>query len=159
MKWLLFVPFVFVGACSQSVSSKGVIGNYDVMISQDGKSDPDLMTINDGSGGTLLITFIAGITTDPDGPNPTGLRAKLGSGQKLTLSKQPAHIDHSTGELDGTLTGEGQVTGNDISLVFHYLPTNLAIGQTQDPDGGVVLSRTDGGTGTLDYTITGSRQF
>jgi hypothetical protein len=147
-------------ACSQSVSFKGVIGNYDVMIAQDGKSDPDVMTIINGSGGTMLITFIAGITTDADGPNASGLRASLGGGQKLTLSKQPAHIDHSTGLLNGTLWGEGQVTGTDVTMTFHYLPTNFAIGQMSDGDGGVVLSRTDMAPATsLDYMITGSKEM
>jgi hypothetical protein len=148
-----------VAACSsESVSSKPVLGNYSVMISQDGKSDPDVLSILNGSDGALLLTFIAGITTDADGPNASGLRASLGDGYTLTLAKQPAHIDHSTGLLNGTLWGDGQVTGMNIHLTFHYLPTNFAINQMLDPDGGVVLTRPDMAPATsLDYDITGSR--
>ncbi len=160
MKWMLLGLFPFVLACSQHVSAKGVIGNYDVMISQDGKSDPDVLTILTGSNNVLLLTFIAGITTDPDGPNPSGLRASLGGGDHLTIAKQPAHIDHSTGELDGTIAGEGQVVGFNINLTLHYLPTNFAIGQQNDPDGGIVLSRTDMGlSATLDYSVTGMKEM
>jgi hypothetical protein len=165
MKWQgLFVLASLgfaVGACSEeSVSTKGVIGNYNVMISQNGKSDPDVMSILTGSNNSLLISFIAGISTDADGPNPTGLRASIGQGQSITISKQPAHIDHSTGKLNGTLWGEGKVTGFDVTMTLHYLPTNFAIGQMTDPDGGVVLSRPDMAPATsLDYELTGEKQM
>ena len=146
------------GCSSASVSAKPILGNYGVMISQDGKSDPDVMSILNGSDGALLLTFIAGITTDADAPNASGLRASLGEGYTLSLAKQPAHIDHSTGLLNGTLWGDGKVTGMDIHLTFHYLPTNFAINQMVDPDGGVVLTRPDMGAATsLDYDITGSK--
>jgi hypothetical protein len=161
MKWLgLAFLFFQTSACSSaSVSAKPVLGNYDVTIAQAGKSDPDIMSILNGSDGALLITFIAGITTDADAPNASGLRASLGEGFTLTLAKQPAHIDHSTGLLNGTLWGDGKVTGTMVHLTFHYLPTNFAINQMLDPDGGVVLSRPDMGAATsLDYDITGTKE-
>jgi hypothetical protein len=150
---------VGVSACSSaSVSTKPILGNYNVTIAQSGKTDTDVMSIISGSEGTLLITFIAGITTDSDAPNATGLRATVGEGYTITLAKQPAHIDHSTGLLNGTLWGDGKVTGMDIHLTFHYLPTNFAINQMVDPDGGVVLTRPDMAPATsLDYDITGSK--
>jgi hypothetical protein len=164
MKWSLFAVLMFFGvlvsACSESVSAKGVIGNYDIMISQSGKTDAAVMTILTGSKGALLITFNAGITTDADGPNADGLRASLGSGQKITIAKQPAHIDHSTGQLNGTIFGDGKVLGDMIMMELHYLPTNFAITQTEDPDGGVVLSRNDMGLSmTLDYAVTGTKEM
>jgi len=160
MKWSLLGFVMLVSACSESVSSKGVIGNYDIMISQSGKSDAAVMTILTGSKGSLLITFNSGITTDAGGPNSDGLRATLGSGQKITIDKQPAHIDHSTGQLDGTISGDGKVTGDSIMMELHYLPTNFAINQMMDPDGGVVLSRSDMGLSmTLDYAITGMKEM
>jgi hypothetical protein len=146
------------GCSSASVSTKAVLGNYNVTIAQDGKSDPDVMSILNGSDGALLLTFIAGITTDADGPNASGLRASLGEDYSINLAKQPAHIDHSTGLLNGTLWGDGKVMGMDIHLTFHYLPTNFAINQMLDPDGGVVLTRPDMQPATsLDYDITGTK--
>jgi hypothetical protein len=158
MKWLGLAFLLGTGACSQSVSGKDFLGNYSVTITQDGKSDPDVMSILNGSDGALLITFIAGITTDPTGPNADGLRASVGEGDTVTLAKQPAHIDHSTGLLNGTLWGDGQVMGTNIHLTFHYLPTNFAINQTTDDDGGVVLTRPDMAPATsLDYDISGMK--
>jgi len=155
---LLGLACLLFGCSSASVSTKPILGNYNVMVSMDGKSDPDVMSLLNGSDGSVLITFIAGITTDADGPNATRLRASVGEGYSVTLAKQPAHIEHSTGLLNGTLWGDGKVTGMDIHLTFHYLPTNFAINQMLDPDGGVVLSRPDMGEATsLDYDITGSR--
>lgn len=147
-------------ACNDdTVSIKGVVGTYDVMISQGGKSDPDILTIVQGSGGAVLLTFIAGITTDPGSVNENGLRATVGDGNSLTLAKQPAHIDHSTGTLNGTIWGTGTVNKMALMMTLHYLPTNFAV-PTGNTDGGIVLTR-DAGTGmpaTLDYTVMGTRQ-
>jgi hypothetical protein len=160
MKLLLLGFCLFGSACSDNVSGKSIMGNYAVMISQNGKSDPDIMTILQGSDGVMLLTFIAGISTDADAVNATGLRASLGEGYTLTLAKQPAHIEHSTGLLNGTIWGNGKVTGMDVNLTLHYLPTNFAINQMQDADGGVVLTRPDMGPATtLDYDVTGSKQI
>jgi hypothetical protein len=154
-KLLVLLPLL--SACDQSVSSKGLTGVFDVMITQAGKSDPDVMTVSNGSGGMLLLTFIAGITTDPNGVNANGLRASLGEGGTLHLAAQPAHIDHSTGILDGDIFGDGKIEKAMVTLTLHYAPTNFAIGTVTD--GGIILSR-DAGTSkpTLDYMVTGTRE-
>src|SRR5688572_30835565 len=103
----LVVPFA---ACEDSVSATSVLGSYEVMISSMGRSDPTILSILTGSQGTLLLSFTAGITTDVGAPNAAGLRANLSAGPKLTLQRQPAHIEHSTGILNGTIFGEGTVT-------------------------------------------------
>jgi hypothetical protein len=152
---VLLVPLL--SACDESVSSKGITGVYDVMITQAGKSDSDVMTVSNGSNGFLLLTFIAGITTDPNGANANGLRASLGEGGTLHLNMQPAHIDHSTGNLDGEIFGDGKIEKAMVNLTLHYLPTNFAIGTMTD--GGIVLTRDAGTTKpTLDYVVTGTRE-
>lgn len=143
---------VFAGAAgcsSDSTSAKGLLGSYSVTISAGGKSDNDVLTLVQGARGRLLLLFELGITTDAMGPNPNGLISSL-DGMKLTLDRQPAHIDHSTGTLDGTLTGEGMVApdGSSLVLTLHFSPTNFAF------DGGAA---TDGGAPTLDYDVSGAK--
>jgi hypothetical protein len=146
-----------LSACESNVSATPVLGTYQITISAMGKSDPTILSIVTGSSGTLLLNFTAGITTDPGAPNAAGIRATLGEGNKLTVQRQPAHIEHSTGILNGTLWGEGQVMTSDITMSLHYAPTNFAIG-TVDLDAGIVLSR-DAGTAsaTLEYTVEGTK--
>lgn len=91
------------------------------MISSIGKSDPDLMTVSPGAGGKLLLTFSAGIVTDVKGPNPDGLRVDLSGSSSVSLAPQPAHIDHSTGSVTGTVTGMGTIKPDgscDVTLHF-----------------------------------------
>ncbi len=108
------------------------------MISSMGKSDPDLMTVTPGSDNKLLLTFAAGITTDPNAVNTDGLRADLKDSSKVSLAAQPAHIDHSTGSLSGMVTGEGTLMSDGSAmLTLHFTP---ATGAEQD------------------YTIAGSKQ-
>jgi hypothetical protein len=163
MKYLGLACALALAACDESVSTKGVLGSYDVMISSMGKSDPDIMSISVGSNSALLITFIAGITTDPTGPNADGLRASFGDGNTLHLDKQPAHIDHSTGVLNGTIYGDGTALNKMVMLTLHYLPTNFAIPQPTTGDGGIVLTRdagttTGGPATTLDYVVSGTHE-
>jgi hypothetical protein len=143
------------GCNSATTSSKGIIGTYGVMISAMGKSDPDIMSIAVGAGNTILFTFTAGITTDLMGPNPDGLRATL-DGMKVAIPSQPAHVDHSTGQLDGMMSGDGTIApdGSMVSLTLHFQPTNFVV---RDADGGVVDTG-DGGAPTLDYTVDGAKQ-
>jgi hypothetical protein len=112
--------------CGSSPSSKGLIGSYMVMISDATHTTPDsdLLTVTQGSGGDLLLIFEPGITTDPKGPNANGLRAQQTSATKLTLAAQPAYVDHSTGLLEGTISGDGTI-GSDGSCDFalHFVPT------------------------------------
>ena len=102
------------------------MGSYTVMISSMGKSDPDLMTVSPGSGGVLLLTFAAGIVTDASGPNPDGLRANLSGSSSVTLSAQPAHIDHSTGSLSGTVTGMGTITHTSCDVMLHFTSSTVS---------------------------------
>src|SRR5690349_18540997 len=113
------------GACSSSTSTKGFVGTYSVMITYMNVSDPDTLSIKPGTGGTVLLTFAAGITTDVDGPNPDGLRATLPSGTTYKIAPQPAHIDHSTGNLTGSISGDG-VVGVDGTVMgtLHFTPTS-----------------------------------
>jgi hypothetical protein len=143
MKSLLCVCVMGFGAiassgCGSSASAKSVIGSYDVMISSMGKSDPDVMTVAEGTGGKLLLTFVAGVTTDPTGLNANGLRADLHGSSMLSLEMQPVHIDHSTGAVDGSASGMGTLMGDgscDITLHF-----------------------TDGAGATQDYEIMGAKE-
>lgn len=108
--------------CGSGPGAKALIGSYSVMISSMGKSDPDLMTVSPGAGGKLLLTFAAGIVTDATGPNPDGLRADLHDSSKVTLDAQPAHVDHSTGALTGTVTGSGTVKPDGTcDLTLHFV--------------------------------------
>lgn len=117
MKWFCcavasFYCAVALSGCGSSVSGKTLVGSYNVTISQSGKSDPDVMTVTLGSSNSILLTFEAGITTDAGGPDPDGLRGTLKTNTTFTLDSQPAHIDHSTGELDGSISGSGTI-GSD----------------------------------------------
>jgi hypothetical protein len=137
--WLvLLAGFAF--GCSSPPSSKQAVGAYTVMITLNGVSDPDIMVISPGDDGTILITFTAGITTDAGAPNANGLRADLKSETQFTLKPQPAHIDHSTGNLSGSVSGTGSVTADgSVMLDLSYAPTN-------------------GTAGMLAFTVSGSRQ-
>jgi hypothetical protein len=141
MKYAVLLGLLFT-ACGgdSSGEAKMLVGSYTVMISSDGKSDPDVMTISQGTHGDILLTFLAGITTDAMGPNPNGLRAGL-SGPNVKIDPQPCHIDHSTGNLDGTVSGMGTIMtdGSSLDFMLTFMPTNL------------------GGTSMLNYEITGQR--
>src|SRR4051812_29383691 len=54
-----------------------VYASYTITISARGQADPDVLTVGPGSMGKLLLTFTAGVTTDPMASNSTGLRATL----------------------------------------------------------------------------------
>jgi hypothetical protein len=107
--------------CGSNAAGKAVLGSYSVMISSNGKSDPDLMTVSPGTDDKVLFTFAAGITTDIGAINANGLRADLKGSSMIALDAQPAHIDHSTGSLSGTVTGMGTLSGDgtcDVTLHF-----------------------------------------
>ncbi len=111
---------VAASGCGSGAGAQGLTGNYNVMISSLGKADPDVMTVAPGMDGTLLLTFSAGVLTDTNGPNPDGLVGKLHEGL-LTVESQPAHIDHSTGYQDGSVTGSGVLLDDgscDVTLHF-----------------------------------------
>jgi hypothetical protein len=152
LRLLVGLALPLLGACDDSVSSKPILGTYAVMISSKSvpKSDTDILTIVAGTQGTLVLSFISGITTDPTAPNANGLHAVLGENGTLRLDRQPALIDHSTGWLNGTVVGDGKVQKGMIDLTLHFSPTDLP----GDTSGGAA----DGGTATtLDYEIVGSK--
>lgn len=118
-----FIGFCAIASfgCGSSAGSQSLLGSYGVMISSMGKSDPDVMTVSEGTGGKLLLTFSAGILTDTTGPNPDGLISSLHDSSMLTLDMQPVHIDHSTGYQDGMVTGTGVLMPDgscDVTLHF-----------------------------------------
>jgi len=115
--------------CGSSAGGKDLLGSYTVQISTNGKSDPDVMTMSEGVGGTYLLTFVAGITTDVGAVNANGLRMKL-EAQQVKMESQPVNIDHSTGYQSGTVTGDGVIMGDGTcDLFLHFSP---ATGGTQD---------------------------
>ena len=60
----------------------------------------------------------------------------------VTLDLQPAHIDHSTGELDGNLTGMGSINGDgSCDITLHFTADNPPTS----------------GSSMTDYVITGSK--
>jgi hypothetical protein len=143
MKYAVLLGLYLVGCGNDSSGeAKMLVGAYNVMITSDGKSDPDVMSISQGTHGDILLTFVAGITTDVMGPNPNGIRCGL-SGTNVTIEMQPCHIDHSTGNLDGTVSGMGTIMldGSNLDFMLDFVPTNL------------------GGTSMLNYEITGSREM
>ena len=111
------------GGSSATSSTKDVIGSYMVMITNTdvNRTDSDVMTVSAGSGGDILLTFVAGITTDISGPNPDGLRGTI-KATEVTVASQPAHVDHSTGNLDGTISGTGTFKTDSVDLKMMFEP-------------------------------------
>ena len=112
-----------------------MITNTDVM-----RTDSDVMTVSAGSDGDILLTFVAGITTDISGPNPDGLRGLL-KATDVTLAAQPAHVDHSTGSLDGSISGTGTFTSGTAGTM-----ASCDLKMSFVPDGGTAMA----------FEITGS---
>ena len=116
--------------CGSNSAETAVLGSYSVMISSMGKTDPDLMTVSPGTDNKLLFTFAAGVTTDVGAVDANGLRADFSS-SKVSLSSQPAHIDHSTGSLSGNVTGQGVLNADgSCDIVLHFALGSM--GTTQD---------------------------
>jgi hypothetical protein len=124
------------GCGSSASSGTELLGSYTIMIASMGKTDPDVMTVSPGSEGKLLLTFAAGITTDAAAVNANGLRADLTNSSQVTLAAQPAHIDHSTGPLDGMVTGEGVLMGDGTcDIMLHFAPSAGAAPQDYEISG------------------------
>jgi hypothetical protein len=128
--------------CGGKPGTNALVGSYSVtvaMVSPAGPTDPDVMTVTQGRNGTLLLTFEAGISTDPSDTNYNGLVAS-GDPGSLNLASQPVHIDHPSGRLDGTLTGSGKINSDgSCDVKLHFTPTA-------------------GSTGPIDYDVSGARQ-
>jgi hypothetical protein len=126
--------------CGSSAAGKALLGSYSVMITSMGKTDPDVMTVSPAVDGNLLLSFAAGVTTDVGAPNAGGLRANLSDSSKVSLDPQPVHIDHSTGSVTGTVTGDGVLNGDGSCDVTLHFTSEAGVGSPQD------------------YEITGSKE-
>jgi hypothetical protein len=121
---VLYCAIASSGCGSSAGTPKGILGSYAVMVSSGAKVDSDVMTVTQGAGDSLLLTFEFGITTDAGTPNADGLRAAL-SGTKLTVGLQPAHVDQSSGKIDGNISGSGTLKSTgDCELMFNFTPTS-----------------------------------
>jgi hypothetical protein len=122
--------------CGSSAAGKALLGSYSVMISSMDKSDPDVMTVSPGTDDALLLTFAAGITTDVGAVNANGLRADLKNSSSVTLDAQPAHIDHSTGSITGTVTGTGKLDGDGTcDIMLHFVSDDMVTMQDYEISG------------------------
>ncbi len=132
--------FCVVGGCSSSstpANIKNVIGNYTVTVSNGVSTDDDLMSVRQGSAGTVLLTFTAGITTPNSGSDSTGLHATVDDKYALTMLAQPVNLDEATGNAAGTMSGTGKVSGagyKTIALTLSFTPGAPVIPIA--PDGG-----------------------
>ena len=102
------------------------------MISSMGKTDPDVMTVSPGTDGKLLLTFAAGVTTDVGAVDANGLRADFNDSSKVSLASQPVHIDHSSGSVSGTVTGDGVLKGDGSCDVTLHFADPAGVGSLQD---------------------------
>jgi hypothetical protein len=146
MKWMFLVGVLASGCGGHSdAAAMMLVGSYNCMVTSDSKpmlTDKVVMTVQEGSGVDLLLTFAAGITTDPMGPNPGGLRTALHGSSMITIDSQACHIDTATGPSDGNISGMGTIMpdGSAVDIMLSYAPTNI------------------GGVAMINYEITGSRQ-
>ena len=136
-----------LAGCAKSENPELLYGSYDVHVTAFGKTDPDIVTLSEGHG-ALLLDFNYGFYTDAGATNATGIRAKL-SDHDLKIVEQPIHVEHSTGAIDGTVTGKGTATGAELTITLNVLPVNFAV---PDPSGGVLPAGS-----TVDYTLTGTK--
>src|SRR5579859_7003671 len=138
--------------CSGAPSATTISGNYSLMVTYKNVSDPVTMNVRQGSGGSILLSFSAGILPDPQGPSPDGIRANLSSTTSFDIPAQAAIIDHSTGRFSGTLTGTGSLDGTNFNATLHHMAAsgffNTDGGTTPLPDGGA----------DFDYMLTGMKQ-
>ena len=134
--------------CANAVDEKLLLGTYSVMVSAFDKSDPAFVVASEGDD-AILFNFTYGFYTDYGAENATGVRSHI-DGDKLVIDEQPIHVDHSTGRIDGTLTGVGTTGSTSLDLTFHVLPSNVIL---KDPNGQPLPAGT-----TVDYEVTGPRQ-
>jgi hypothetical protein len=136
----LLGSLVLVG-CANAVDEQLLLGTYQVTVSANNKTDPAFVVASAGDG-AVLFNFTYGFYTDYGAPNATGIRGDI-DGDQIDFKSQPIHVDHSTGQIDGTLTGVGKQDGMNLGLTFHVTPTNVAA---------------PAGSPTYDYEIDGPRQ-
>jgi hypothetical protein len=113
----LLALWLFAGACG-STNVQPFLGTYRVMVSGRMQVDTDVLTIDEGSGSTLVLDFTNGITGAPGGD---GLHGAATSASTFQLTMQAAAIDQATGPLAGQLIGNGAVDPSgalDLKLSF-----------------------------------------
>jgi hypothetical protein len=145
---LAIVCLLGAAGCASAVDEKLLLGTYSVMVSAFGKSDPAFVIASQGND-AILFNFTYGFYTDYGAVNATGIRSHI-DGDKLVVDSQPIHVDHSTGQIDGTLTGVGSTGGTSLSLTFHVQPSNVIL---KDANGQPLPAGS-----TVDYEIDGPRQ-
>ena len=133
-------PIALSAGCASAVDESLLVGTYQVTVSANDKSDPAFVTVSAGDN-AVLFNFTYGFYTDYGAPNATGIRGDI-DGEQIDFKAQPVHVDHSTGQIDGTLTGVGKQSGMTLGLTFHVTPTNVA---------------PPAGSPTYDYEIDGPR--
>ncbi len=143
-----------LGGCNSTPQNvMPVIGSYGIMVSRNGLSDPDVVTVSHGTGNSVILSFNTGIWPGPGAPSPFGIRAAL-EGTKITIASQPATVNYSSGHIEGKMTGKGTLPtdGSTIALDLSFSPAT----GIRDVDGGVIVAG-DGGVISLDYHCEGDK--
>jgi hypothetical protein len=138
---LCALPFIILGGCANAVDESLLLGTYQVTVTANNKTDPAFVVVTAGDD-AVLFNFTYGFYTDYNAVNATGIRGTI-DGDKVDFQNQPIHVDHSTGQIDGTLTGIGTQSGTSLGLTFHVAPMNVS---------------PPAGSATYDYEIDGPRQ-
>ncbi|HEX2573445.1 MAG TPA: hypothetical protein VH877_28105 [Polyangia bacterium] len=126
------------GGCHKPVGPEDFAGTYEVLIEANGQADRTRMYASPGSSGTVLLDFTFGISQ---------LRCRIVQPDRLVLDTQTARVEHSTGIMDGALSGEGTINAQGaVDLTLQV--------ETASADGGVPA---DGGTASMSLHVTGSR--
>jgi hypothetical protein len=147
---LVFAAALGLVGCSSNSESKALYGTtFDLNVSAFGKTDPTTAVVDQGDKSDLVFQFTYGFFTEPGDVNDTGLQVEL-KGTTLTVNTQPIHVDHSTGPIDGTVTGSGTLNGTSLNLTLNVLPSDFTI---FDANHNPVAAGT-----TVDYTITGTQE-
>lgn len=127
-----------VGGCRKPTGPEDFAGTYEVMIEANGQSDRTRMFASPGSSGTVLLDFTFGISQ---------LRCRIVQPDALALDTQSARVQHSTGIMDGVVSGEGTISAEGaVDLTLQV--------ETAGADGGAPA---DGGSASLNLHLTGSR--
>lgn len=124
-----------------------VLGNYSVVIEANGRMDDDRMYVTIGSANNILLNFLYGISQ---------VRGTLTGSTDLSLPRQTLHVQHSIGVADGVATGGGKFvispeSGMAEDVDFTITLTTAGFGPADGGGSGL------GGSGAVDYHITGTR--
>lgn len=120
-----FATFAATG-CKDEFDFSKVVGSYNADVTVFDKTDKNILTLTQGSGGTLLFSFTTGIHADPEGTSPNGIRASIRNGDDLKFFAQSAFLDHANGTSKGTITGDGTFTTIEPQKIDATLNFNTA---------------------------------